>query len=838
MGKRVLGNWELGNWELGNKVTGRAPRSFSPLTLFLIALPLLLFFLITASPPSLSDPETSQDFTADAIATISPGHSVGQTFVARRPRLDSITLWTGTDQAGAQLTVELFHSPNDAQPLFSTEVDVRDGTTTIPLEPPPDPPGQRYFLRLTPSQGEVKFYGRDEDQYPGGTVFIDGQPFDADLAFQTTYTYDWGAAWTDLRGIAGHWALILPLGLLLLLPGWLLLDFTSLRRRFDLGEQIALSVGLSIAALALLMQWTSVLGLRWSRASVLWGAGALLALALWKGITPLHRRRPSTGASLPGAAGKQGSHPAASTGSLPSSPLLLAIFLFTLFVRFAMVRDLAAPAWVDSVHHGLITQSILKTGGYPPSYRPHIPLDGSQYHPGYHALLATFLWLTKADLRQGMLLLGQVLNALMVFPVYLLTKTLTRDRWAGIVAGLITSLLTLMPAYYTSWGRYTQLTGLLMVPAAFAMLIPASRRPRDSAAVLLAGLTLAGLFIVHYRVIVFCLLLWLAYWISRLYRPSSNTPQEAFSALQGTAFSGAIALFLSLPWLIPTLTRLILPQLATFQGTSAPFSGFTWRYLTPIWGKTVLVLAGLGALLAIAQRRRFVIAVLLWVIFLFGVAVPNPFGIPFLPGFINQNSVEITLFLPLSVLGGYLVTQLGRAVSEKLPGAWKTLWLAGLFSLGMWVSAVGAQRQLTILNPVTFLFRQGDAPAMDWIGANIPEGETLVINPAGWGYGLYMGYDGGFWIAPLTGRQTMPPNVLYGMNSSQRERVNAFVEALLPSGEDAAAIWELMDAYGLRYIYLGVRGGVISPRALQKSPLFNLLYHDQGAWVFQALERP
>ena len=69
-----------------------------------------------------------------------------------------------------------------------------------------------------------------------------------------------------------------------------------------------------------------------------------------------------------------------------------------------------------------------------------------------------------------MLLYGQVLNALMVFPVYLFTTLLVNDRRAGVIAALIAGLITPMPAYYTSWGRYTQLGALAILPAAAALL--------------------------------------------------------------------------------------------------------------------------------------------------------------------------------------------------------------------------------------------------------------------------------------------------------------------------------------------------------------------------------
>ena len=42
---------------------------------------------------NLRDPEASQDYRADIVAQIADWGEAGQTFVSRRPRLDSIQLW-------------------------------------------------------------------------------------------------------------------------------------------------------------------------------------------------------------------------------------------------------------------------------------------------------------------------------------------------------------------------------------------------------------------------------------------------------------------------------------------------------------------------------------------------------------------------------------------------------------------------------------------------------------------------------------------------------------------------------------------------------------------------
>jgi hypothetical protein len=116
----------------------------------------------------------------------------------------------------------------------------------------------------------------------------------------------------------------------------------------------------------------------------------------------------------------------------------------------------------------------------------------------------------------------------------------------------------------------------------------------------------------------------------------------------------------------------------------------------------------------------------------------------------------------------------------------------------------------------------------------VPEDETVLINPFLWGYGFYAGQDGGFWISPLAGRKTIPPPVLYGMGDRETAKsINEFCRQVLEKGKDAQALHDLMQSRGVHYVYIGVRGGAISAQALRSSPLFDLLYAKDGAWLFR-----
>ena len=98
---------------------------------------------------------------------------------------------------------------------------------------------------------------------------------------------------------------------------------------------------------------------------------------------------------------------------------------------------------------------------------PYLP-GPFYYHYAFHTFAAQFAALSGLPPAQAVLILGQLLNAAVGLSVYHLAKTLSKDwRMAGLAALLVT-FATKMPAYYLSWGRYTLLTGLVLLPLAMA----------------------------------------------------------------------------------------------------------------------------------------------------------------------------------------------------------------------------------------------------------------------------------------------------------------------------------------------------------------------------------
>ncbi len=814
-----------------------------------ISLVIVLCSLLTACV-TLKDPESFQLHQTAVVGRVDPHNSFGQSFVSRRGSFNGIDLWLGIDPESqvrdGTLLIELYRNPDQidliASVPLSLSVIFQGQPVYITFPPQTTNPGQKYYLSMSTAEGYVQVFGRAEDAYPHGSAYLNNQPVAADAAFRLSYDYGLDGIVTDLvRFFHDAW-LFFPLVFVLLVPGWLLLDLTGIGKNYDFGAQIAISIGTSLALIPIVLTWTTLIGFNWSRTTFLILAGLVSALTFWR-IWDTKAWR-TIRLDWHGYA-------------------LLGIFVLSLAVRLAMVRDLFAPAWVDSVHHGVITRLIIERGGFPENYAPFLAIESANYHPGFHSVLASFIWLSDLEIQSGMLALGQVLNALMIFGTYLFTTLLTRSRSAGVIAALITGLITPMPAYYSSWGRYTQLTGLLIFPVAFALikhgynlqdeLITKQENPgtvkrfsnlvrRNWSLFLLVGISVGGLFLTHYRVSAFLLCLVIADLLSQIWPQIKKgaTAKDFLWQIVCLLLIGVLGIFLVLPWLPPTFRTLLIPKVQTWRGGNIRlFDGFSWIFLESALGQYGMALAGLGLVWAIIKRRWFSLTLVLWILMLFFLA-----NLAFwrLPGsvLINNLSVEIILFIPISVLGGYLLSELLKAGMLLMPLQWQKWYFAGVGLTSIAIGIIGTQHLLPLLNPITFLFREADEKALNWLGENTPTGETILINPFAWGYGLYAGQDGGYWAAPIAGRGTIPPPVLYGLSNTPEDtqRINKIIQVILENGDNPENLHQIMTDAGIQYLFTGVRGGVISPQALIDSPLFELVYQADGARTFRAIRNP
>ncbi len=278
---------------------------------------------------------------------------------------------------------------------------------------------------------------------------------------------------------------------LYILPGWALVTYLWKGSKLSFWEKLGISAGVSIAIYPLIFLWLHVFGLRagpWFPWVL--GAGVVLAL-FWKYGGKLKYSQEQTNQS--------GEH---EHGNRLLNVLILVTVGLIVFTRLYVIRDMVAPAWGDSVHHTFIVQLVLDNGGLFDSWAPFAPIESLTYHFGFHTATAVWAWLTGIDAIQSTLIAGQILNVLAVLALFPLVTRLSGSRWAGLAALIVAGFIFPFPGYYVNWGRYTQLTAQIILPAVvflFDIIWTEEEKPKGGIYILIAIL-LAGVALTHYRV--------------------------------------------------------------------------------------------------------------------------------------------------------------------------------------------------------------------------------------------------------------------------------------------------------------------------------------------------
>ena len=824
-----------------------------------IALLLSWAVLTSGCTASKIEIDNSQERLDKAAPIITGPQTVGQTFVSHYPNLSAVevllVVYPGAD-APRTLTFHLRSDPQDKTDIVTLAVDIsalkHNEPCRFSFAPQAGSENKTYYFFLEAPEGNnTTVWYNSLNAYGEGELYLGGQPREGDLYFKTYYDYTLDVIGRDIwRGLRDSGWLALPLLALFILPGYLLCSLLLTEPMSDPLEHLALVVGLSMALVPLVFLFCSVVGFALNRARVLVVTLALGVGALWRmkalstaqhiftsGFSCSWRtlacllQQPVKGGLL---ARLRCSPSEKLSANFCQVVAFLFIFLLSLTVRFLHIRNLVVPAWIDSVHHTLITQLMVAKGGVPRSYEPLLPIGEFIYHFGFHSLVAVFHWLTGMEIPSAMLIVGQVINGLMVLSAYLLAKCLTDRRLAGLFAALIVGLISLMPAYYVSWGRYTQLTGLVLLPSAIAFLIRGIARKPGS--LMLAAISAAGLLLTHYRVLIFYGGFVLAY---LLYGTITHRHEiETIVRCWGRAATMCLlASLLTLPWLV-NLTRVVWPltTLPSRMQGSPSYNAFPYDLVMIKNNRVLIVLSLCGLLWGLYKRERGVILTVLWVAIVAVIANPTILGLPS-TWLVNNASLAISLFVPLSVLGGYALTSLQRPISNLQSLVSKLQWLI----LGVAVALValwGAWEMLDIINPSTVLATRDDMVAMGWIRGHIPPEAKFLINVRHWQVGTYVGTDGGYWIPLLTGRDTVLPPAVYLYGPAEYvEGINDLAKAIAAAESwDAESTRRLLSDSGVTHVYIGARGGGIIPQMLVDSPYYRPVYSSGPVWIFQVEE--
>jgi hypothetical protein len=818
---------------------------------------LLLLGLLLAGCTQKADWAATQRQAGAPAGDLYGDHTVGQTFVPSQPGLDAVeVLLVDYGAESSRLTAPLeFRLCRDVacqevitQSTLPSESIVHNAPYRLRFPPQPDSAGRTYTLQVSAPgalyQAQATVWANEADYYPDGSLLRDGLPAAGDLYFDTFYDMDAGQVARRLLEQAGTGLDAIPALLLLLLaPGYLLVRLLPRSRQDDALDLLGSSIGLSVAAVPVLLLLLSLLGPLLTGPAVHLGGSVIGLAALGLFIWDLRQGRWR------------------GLGRIPA-PVWFAgagIVAVGLALRAAHALDLAGPPWVDAVHHTVFARLIVERQAIPGDYLPYAEVAPATYHFGFQSLVAILHHLTGRSLPDCLLLLGQALSGLAGLPLYTLGKRWGGSRWGGLLAAAVPSALSLMPAYYISWSRYTELAGLLILPLAAVLLERWLRWRRwhwgGAAATAVA---LAGLLVTHVRVAAFLAVLAALLVAEATLRWRYTTAWVPTARALVVALAAAVLVW---PWLGPSIQYLWLPAASTWPAAEESLSLY---YILYGPGRYVAPVIAAGAVLGLLWRRRETLLLAFWVGILPLLANPGLVGLQtggplerLIPGLrlgavVDDTAVAIALYVPLGIAAALAGGGVARLVHGGQHAPQWPRWAAGLArrlrtsgQSWRWVAAVllvalcawGAYQLRDIVNQRTILLTPSDLQAMEWIRGNTAPEDIFLINNYEWMPHVYAGTDGGYWIAPLTGRRTWPPPALYGLGTGEYiTRVNYVAQAAMDS-PDGGTLYSLLRAHGIAYVYLGRYGGVLTPNKLLSYPGFRLAYHQDGVWIFSVAEQ-
>ena len=581
------------------------------------------------------------------------------------------------------------------------------------------------------------------------------------------------------------------------LPGFALLNRFAALRRIDGLSRLLIAPGVSAALYAVLFAFFYKLGIRlgwWTP----WLIALIAAASLLYPLPKIPRWRWTTDQvayiALAGAAA-----------------LLLVNRLYT-------INGLVAPMWGDSVHHTIIVQLMLENGGLFHSWQPYADAATFTYHFGFHAFTVMYAWMRGMSAEFAVLMMGQIANFGAVMGLYALARLWTKSVWGGVVAIIVGGFISSYPYYFVFWGRYTQLTGHIILLAALVLLaayLDAPRRRENAAYLLALPLVIAGAGMAQYKVAVLFVALSAALvvfkGISRYARRHDvRCALTASLGRAGVVAGIALLVFMARGWdIVESSLGASVQRIASTELNVNPATGNQQSSLLVRLAQSgfehdaaAVWLIALAGVIALTASRRDV----LW--FVAGMGLCLIVVNPRLAGINRAGLVdEFHLSLSTYIAAAGLIGAGAGVLMERLAArARASHYAAGLACIGLAWFGVSTLPAL----PLGSIFvLPDDVQMMAWIKDNVPDGEKIAA-PGFVAFRNYtVGRDAGWWLPFYTGHRT---NLMFmaaeqemtGVQRNQDSRLTV-TKDLYTRDMSLPSSAEWLAAQGYRYFYIGAK---------------------------------
>lgn len=506
----------------------------------------------------------------------------------------------------------------------------------------------------------------------------------------------------------------------------------------------------------------------------------------------------------------------------------LIVWLAALAMRAASVAHLAAPPWVDAVHHAYLA-NLLLVEGVPADFGPALPFGPFTYHFGFHAVVATVATVSGAAIPDALLAVGQFFIASAALAAYAVGWSASGRRSAGIVAACVAGLVSIMPAYYLSWSRYPHVAGLIALAAIVTVARP-RQRLRSWSLLAAAGAFVAGLPLVHPRVAVLGVLLALAWLVVALAR-RRRVPWGRVGV------PIAIASIMVGPWIWRVWTGLV-GRIGRGGDDIAAVNVADLNLLSTGHDPVIYAVAAAATFALLATGRPAAWIVALWLALAAMTANPQLLRQP--GGMLVGNAaLLISLWLPAAAMIGVGAAETVRLTRRFVATPARRPARYGLAIGAIAFGLVASGPSSATLNPATVLVSIDDRRVLDLARASIRSGELVMTRPRLWQLETYVGADAGYWIGAMTPGTNVVPPALYGLGPVDWSRSVssdlASIAALLDQPDAVEAFVADTRARHATWLFVGERAPVFDVMTLDHRQDLEVAGRSGGARLYRVL---
>lgn len=799
--------------------------------LLVLVLVIAVFLILVNCVPIFKAPPLVLDNNSFEL---SQNHQIGQTFRAEFNGINGIEVYLLPKESGNGIIIaHLLNDPIQKKELAKSSIDISSVLSEqyyLFLFPSsPELERDNYFVALEiEGDGSVFVASRDKDAYLDGSIYIDGEPLEGQMVFQLKYDQKY-----KILGLVRefvYWSYLIFLSVVVfVIPGFAALSFlVPSSKNLSLFERLALSLGISIAIYPLILLWTDLLNIHLGKMNVWIPVLAGATYIIWSNGERIKNKKTSY------ISNKRCSIKSLIKMKINEKFVLVILVLLIFFTRFWAIRELPGPMWGDSVHHTMISRLIVDNGGLFDSWKPYAELSSLTYHFGFHSAVAVFHWISGVEVIDSVLFFGQIINGFAVFMLYPLVKSFTKNvHLGGIVAILTAGLLLKFPMFYVNWGRYTQLTGQVIVPVIMILFVHLLKQEEFSWKVsLIIAILMAGLGLTHYRVFVlaipFCLIAILFY----------VNKQNVKHISKNLLFAGVLSLIMFLPWLNNIWGGELADYALTGVSSSltdgikpAVFFDQLISYY-PLWLWITFIL---GFLYALVFTNKSLFIIFTWSLAIVISVNPHWLGLPG-DGLIDDLTVLIGFYIPLSVVLGLLI----EGTLSKAPRL--LIIQKPLLLIMLVIGILGTTKQNLLLNRDFYGYiTWPDKRAFDWIKENTtPDSKFLVNFELSYDDSAVTGIDAGWWIPQIAFRETNLPPLLFtsevGIVPDYYQKVMEFSNNTLATMKGNQDVCTYLLDSGYDYIYLGqhpLKESVFDSEFLSDQKCIKLEYQQDLVWIYK-----